>query len=419
METRIRELLRERADEVRPEGRIPPGVLRRARRRRAVNATVAGALTVALAFGAVVGARAWLGRAEPRLTPSTEGETPTPLRYAGIYPPSAGQLEAVQEALVEGHQPWWTDPGEVARTWAVDILAADPSEVEVDVRGDDPVTAVVALPERSRAAGADSDLRTLVTLEKHGDVYVVIRTDAEALTIDGISDSPEGTVRVEGRLSSFIPDSFVEGTLQDGEGKEVASASDFFDNDGRFELEFGPAASSEIVTVILNDGNDGNLAATSFRAFAGASEPSPAEGEELPAAVESTRAAIADAATARDWDALRALVPSAGFSYTFGLADDPIRYWQDLEADGRPVMDTLAGLLEGPWEHSREQGRRLFIWPAIATRTADEWTAEDRAWLAANATGREIRTYEQFGAYIGYRVGIDDEGRWLFFIAGD
>lgn len=119
------------------------------------------------------------------------------------------------------------------------------------------------------------------------------------------------------------------------------------------------------------------------------STPVPTEpAGEAPAAVTETAAAIRAAAQARDWDAVDRLIPSSGFTSNFGGETDHVAYYQQEEANGIDVLGTLAGLLAEPATPG-EGG--IWVWP---------------------------REYLQEG-YLGYRVGITDDGTWLFYVAGD
>jgi hypothetical protein len=64
MDSELKQLLRDRADEARIDPTIPPGVLRRARRRRAGTVAMTGVVAAAVAVGALVGVRAALDRGE-------------------------------------------------------------------------------------------------------------------------------------------------------------------------------------------------------------------------------------------------------------------------------------------------------------------------------------------------------------------
>ena len=103
-----------------------------------------------------------------------------------------------------------------------------------------------------------------------------------------------------------------------------------------------------------------------------------------------TASAIRDAALAGDWEALRALVPADGFTASFGGTDDPIAYYQQLQAEGTDVLGILAGLLDGP---------------AAAVPDTDLW-----AWP---------REFVESDGYYDWRVGITADGTWRYFVAGD
>ena len=67
-----------------------------------------------------------------------------------------------------------------------------------------------------------------------------------------------------------------------------------------------------------------------------------------PPAVLDTAAAIRAAAETDDWEALRNLIPTDGFTASFGQPDDPIEYYQQLQAEGTDVLGILTDLVDGP-----------------------------------------------------------------------
>jgi hypothetical protein len=140
-------------------------------------------------------------------------------------------------------------------------------------------------------------------------------------------------------------------------------------------------------------------------------------GPELPAAVADKRDAIVTAAHAFDYDGLEALLDPAEFSYSFGESGDPVGYWRRLEKEGEvPILgDYLPVILGGPF--AKRDG--IYVWPSAYAKKPSTWTAEDRRWLENFYSEQEIRGFEQAGAYLGWRVGIREDGTWLFFIAGD
>jgi hypothetical protein len=139
---------------------------------------------------------------------------------------------------------------------------------------------------------------------------------------------------------------------------------------------------------------------------------------ELPDAVQRTRIEIARAAAARDFDGLARVIPEDGFEYTFGgpLPGGATAYWRRLEAttDEAP-LETLVAVLALPYT----KVRGIYVWPFAFDRDPKRLTAEELELLSTFATPREIRGWREFGGYIGYRAGIEPDGDWVFYVAGD
>jgi hypothetical protein len=142
----------------------------------------------------------------------------------------------------------------------------------------------------------------------------------------------------------------------------------------------------------------------------------PAE-TELPDAVEEKREEIASAAQALDYDRLATLLDPKNFTYSFGESEDPIGYWRRLEREGEvPILgDILPTVLSMPYA---KQGN-IYAWPSAHGKEPSTWTEEDRSGLRKLYTAKEIRRFERAGAYLGYRAGIQADGTWLYFVAGD
>jgi hypothetical protein len=139
---------------------------------------------------------------------------------------------------------------------------------------------------------------------------------------------------------------------------------------------------------------------------------------ELPDPVERSRIAIAKAAAARDYGALARLIRDEGFEYTFGgpAQGGPTAYWRRLEAttDEAP-LETLVAVLALP--HTRMRG--IYVWPFAFDRDPKRLTEEELELLSTFATPREIQGWREFGGYIGWRAGIEPDGDWVFYVAGD
>jgi spore germination protein GerM len=142
----------------------------------------------------------------------------------------------------------------------------------------------------------------------------------------------------------------------------------------------------------------------------------------LPEAVARTRAEIWEAARACDWNGLQSLL-GPDFSYSFGGQDDsidaPIHHWQGLEDEDEDPIRFLAELLGGPFGTIESEGIAYYVWPSAHTKPWDEITAAERAELRRLYSEETLADFEAFGAYYGYRVGITEDGAWVYFIAGD
>jgi hypothetical protein len=137
----------------------------------------------------------------------------------------------------------------------------------------------------------------------------------------------------------------------------------------------------------------------------------------LPAAVEETRAALLEAAESGDYEQLRPLIPSSGFEYTFGgpVEGGPVGYWQELERSTveRP-LDNLEAVLRMPYTLTNG----IYVWPfAYDVESTDDLSPHERELLAP--LGPLDTLFVEGTGYLGWRAGIDPEGNWVFFIAGD
>ena len=142
------------------------------------------------------------------------------------------------------------------------------------------------------------------------------------------------------------------------------------------------------------------------------------EESDLPPLVDIVRATIVKATRAREFDVLEelAFAVSDEFTYSFDepvVAGSPARFWSDLEGQGAAVLAVLGRLLELP--HARSNG--IYIWPSIAAQSWSEIGDVEREALCGTFGEEQLSFWEEIGAYLGYRVGIDARGDWKFFIA--
>lgn len=140
--------------------------------------------------------------------------------------------------------------------------------------------------------------------------------------------------------------------------------------------------------------------------------------QALPLEVALTRTRVQLSALGQHWEDLEALLDPETFSYSFGEDGDPIGYWQRLEAEAHvPIIGDILPTTLGS-RYAKSHG--IYTWPAAAAKLYKEWTEEDFEDLRRlGYTDRDIQTFEDFGGYLGYRVGIETDGTWVFFVSGD
>jgi uncharacterized protein YceK len=132
----------------------------------------------------------------------------------------------------------------------------------------------------------------------------------------------------------------------------------------------------------------------------------------LPDEVNSKHSALLEAARSGEYKALKPLIPDQ-FSYSFGGPFDggPIAYWKFVEKQsGNRPIEILARILDMPYTLYRG----TYVWPFAYDKQPDELTVYERRILGDLA--------DDFGAgtgYLGWRAGIERDGTWSFFIAGD
>jgi hypothetical protein len=136
------------------------------------------------------------------------------------------------------------------------------------------------------------------------------------------------------------------------------------------------------------------------------------EPSGLPAAVAETHSALLSAAGSGRYRELRPLIPEE-FSYTFGgpAPGGPIAYWRRVERQsGERPIEILARILELPYTLSAG----TYVWPFAYDKAEDELTPYERELLG------DLAVYSGAGSgYLGWRTGIEPDGTWRFFIAGD
>jgi hypothetical protein len=145
----------------------------------------------------------------------------------------------------------------------------------------------------------------------------------------------------------------------------------------------------------------------------------PVPDQELPPRVRAKRADIVAAARACDFSRLQELAlaapdgADAGFTFSYAAGRTPGAYWHAAEARGEPVLARLVQVLS--LTPAREPSG-LHVWPAVHAAGAGDDAWREVAQLYSPA---EIARMRAGDGYLGYRVGIGEDGDWQFFVAGD
>jgi hypothetical protein len=93
-----------------------------------------------------------------------------------------------------------------------------------------------------------------------------------------------------------------------------------------------------------------------------------------------------------------------------------ISFWQQLEDDsGASPIGILADLLALPYTLYRG----IYVWPFAFDKQPDELTAYERG-LLESVGGEDLsEAFAEGLGYLGWRAGIEPDGDWVFFVAGD
>jgi hypothetical protein len=155
------------------------------------------------------------------------------------------------------------------------------------------------------------------------------------------------------------------------------------------------------------------------------SVPAEVVAQKLPEPVARLREDIASAAAACDYARLErlALGGEPGFTFSFGGGTSAAAFWEEAESTGADEpMGLLIATLNLPFAISEREAAagapdRMYVWPS-----AHREGATDEDWRAVEDLygQQEIAQMRQQGSgFLGYRVGISEDGDWLFYVAGD
>lgn len=165
------------------------------------------------------------------------------------------------------------------------------------------------------------------------------------------------------------------------------------------------------------------------QAACSAAELSPAlPDQELPEETARMRADIAAAAVECDYEELERLAQAGerpfNFSFGAGPGDSAADHWRQLEDEEADLEVTgdlvrLLGLEPATVDAGDDT---IYVWPAAATRdvpTDEDWEALAQV-LPEEAVSQMRQESETLGiGYLYYRIGITQDGDWIYFVAGD
>jgi hypothetical protein len=147
---------------------------------------------------------------------------------------------------------------------------------------------------------------------------------------------------------------------------------------------------------------------------AGAGSTIQAQGG-LPEPVAVMRDAIVAAASSCDITAL-SMLGGDTVAFSFGGEPDAGRYWRWNEQEGYGALGRIVDILALPFLIEDWPTGRHFVWPSAFQEfpTEDDWQA-----LTAVFNEEDVDLFKEFGSYIGMRVGIAEDGTWIFAVEGD
>lgn len=103
---------------------------------------------------------------------------------------------------------------------------------------------------------------------------------------------------------------------------------------------------------------------------------------------------------------------------SYGLVT-PRQAWQLPEREDHRYGWTAVAM-DTPWGTQRSSAGTYRVWPRVATAY---WSDRDVAWEEAIDAGlvtrSEAQRMRETTGYTGWRVGVRDDGRWMWDIAGD
>jgi hypothetical protein len=147
--------------------------------------------------------------------------------------------------------------------------------------------------------------------------------------------------------------------------------------------------------------------------------------DRLPEPARRMHRLILEATKSGDIEKLRPLIGTGdgATQLSFGGVDgDPVDFLRELSGDteGHEILAILEEVLSAGYVHvDAGTPSELYVWPYFFAIPLDRLTNPQRVELFKIVTAGDFEDMKAFGSYIFYRVGIDPEGHWAFFVAGD
>jgi hypothetical protein len=127
--------------------------------------------------------------------------------------------------------------------------------------------------------------------------------------------------------------------------------------------------------------------------------------------VAATRQAIVDAAVDCDYEALLDLAAAGPVSVTLDGTDVPVADWERREAEGKPILRLVAGILTLVPATTATDGS--VTWPsAVDWQFSDVAPGDERQALIDVVGETGIFGWEETGGYAGWRTAIAADGSW-------
>lgn len=145
----------------------------------------------------------------------------------------------------------------------------------------------------------------------------------------------------------------------------------------------------------------------------------------LPANVAQMRTALIEAAVTGDIESLRPIIKRQSMPpvVSFGDVSDPIEYLRQSSNDGegRELLAIMIELLESPFSvmPPADGEPAIYVWPAYSTNDLQNLTPTELVDVYKIVSHMDLEEMQLYGGWYFFRVGIDANGEWRYFVAGD